>query len=115
MLNGAPTSGEVYQLAQGIGKAVGGGRVGETLHDDIGRSHPGFQRCDETHQLIPLLNDDADVDGASEHWLERTVVCGAVDAAEHLIWQVLQPWHEGDAEQSAQAEQVLGLGWISPP
>ena len=32
----------------------------------------------------------------------------AVDAAEHLVGQVLQPRHEGDAEQRAQSEQVLG-------
>src|SRR5271165_5224539 len=96
------------ELGQCIGQTVGGGRVGEALHDDMGRRHPGFQRRDQTHQLIPLLNDDADVDGAAEQWLEWAVVGGAIDAAEHLVWQVLQPRHEGDAEQGAQAEQVLG-------
>jgi hypothetical protein len=96
------------ELGQGVGQAVGGGRVGEALHDNMGRRHPGFQRRDQAYQLIPLLDDDADVDGATKQWLQRAVVAGAVDTAEDLVRQVLRPRHEGDAEQNARAEQVLG-------
>ena len=96
------------ELGQCTGQTVGGGRVGEALHDHMGRCHPGFQRRDQTYQLIPLLDNDADVDGAAEQWLERAIIGGAIDAAEHLVWQILQPRHEGDAEQGAQAEQMLG-------
>jgi hypothetical protein len=31
------------ELTQGVGETVGSGRVGEALHDHMGRSHPVFQ------------------------------------------------------------------------
>jgi hypothetical protein len=67
-----------------------------------------FNDATQAHQLIPLLNDDVNVDTAAEQRLEWTVVGGAIDAAEHLVWQVLEFRYEGGAEQGAHGEQMLG-------
>lgn len=55
-----------------------------------------------------MLDDDVEIDGAAEQRLQRAVIRAAIDPAEHLVGQVLQPRHEGDAEQGAQTEQMLG-------
>jgi hypothetical protein len=47
-------------------------------------------------------------DAATEQRLQRTIIGTPIDAAEHLVWQILQPGHEGNSEQRAKTKQMLG-------
>jgi hypothetical protein len=61
------------------------------------------------HELVPLLADQPDIDGSpAEERVHGAEGGGAVQAVELLILEVLQPRHEREAEQVAEAEQLLG-------
>jgi hypothetical protein len=55
-----------------------------------------------------LFQDEFDVDAAAQELLQRAIVGLPIDAAEHLVRQILQPGHVGNAKQHAQTEQMLG-------
>jgi hypothetical protein len=96
------------ELGEGSGETVRRVGVGQALHDDMGRGQPVLQRCREAHQLVPLLKDEFNVDAAAQQRLQRALVGISVDAAEHLVRQILQPRHESNAKQHAKTEQMLG-------
>jgi hypothetical protein len=96
------------ELSEGAGEPVRRVGIGQALHDDMGRGQPVLQRRRQAHQLVPLLQDEFDIDPAAQQRLQRTVVGIPVNAAEHLVRQILQPWHESNAKQHAKTEQVLG-------
>lgn len=54
------------ELAQRGGETVGGVRVDQALHDDMSRGQPVLQRRHEANQLIPLLDDEFDIDAAAQ-------------------------------------------------
>ena len=51
----------------------------------MGRGQPVLQGGGETDEFIPLLDDEIEVNGIAEQGLQRSVVRGTVDAAEHLV------------------------------
>jgi hypothetical protein len=67
-----------------------------------------LSECRNPRQLVPLLGDQSVVHGAVEQRLKRTTLGLLVELIELLIGQVLQPRHEGDAEQVAQSEELFG-------
>jgi hypothetical protein len=62
------------ELAQCAGETVRCVGIGQALHDDMGRSQAVLQRCRQAHQLIPLFQDEFEVDESAQKLLQSTVV-----------------------------------------
>lgn len=71
-------------------------RIGKALHDDIRRRRSIFQGGDLSNQLVPLLNDDVEIDDAAEQRLQRTVIRVAINAAGAALKLARQPRSEFD-------------------
>ena len=100
--------GEAAKSGQRLGDPVRRAGVDEALHDDMRRREPVLERRRDADELIPLLDDDGDVDHVAQQRVEWPVIGAAVDPIERLIGEVLEARHEVDSEQDAQAPQGFG-------
>jgi hypothetical protein len=65
--------------------------IGETLQDDVGRREAILERGVDADELIPLLDEDRDVDHVAQQRVERPVIDAAVDPVQRLVDKVLDP------------------------
>jgi hypothetical protein len=100
--------GQASQGGQRLGNPIGRAGVGEALDDDVRRGEPILERGGDPDEPVPLLDDDGDVDRAAQQRVEPAVIGAAIDAVKHLVGKILEPGHEVDTEQDAQAPQRFG-------
>jgi len=58
--------GEAAKGGQSLGDPIGGAGVDEALHDDMRGGEPIFQRGGDADELVPLLDDNRDVDRVAQ-------------------------------------------------
>jgi hypothetical protein len=75
---------------------------------DMRRRHARLERRGAAQRRIPLLAHERDVDGAAQERLDRAEGPPALEFVELLIGEILEPRHERDTEQPAEAEELLG-------
>lgn len=96
---------EAAKSRERLGDPIGRAGIDEALHDDMRRREAGLERGGDADELVPLLDDDGDVDRIAQQRVERSIISTAVDPIKRLVGKVLEARHEVDSEQDAQAPQ----------
>ena len=69
--------GQAPKGGERLGDPVGRAGAGQALHDDVRRGQAILQRGDNAHELVPLLDNDVEVDRA------RAAAAAAIHSRRH--------------------------------
>jgi hypothetical protein len=82
--------GEAAKSCERLGDPIGWAGIDKALHDNMRGREPVFERGGDADELIPLLDDDGDIDRVAQQRVKRSIIGATVDPVERLVGKVLE-------------------------